>query len=102
MATHSSKLEAAVPKSSVLDGEVAELHAGLGALSAQHAMRVDEPKILANEYYDKLKPDCLNSGITHADRAAAPEQEIQSLEERVQQRNVEQAADVPVPQVPAH
>jgi len=36
---------------------------------------------LANEYFDKLKPDCVNSGITHADRAAAREQEIQSLKE---------------------
>merc|ERR1712136_478448 len=35
VATHSSKLEAAVSKSSVLDGEVAELQADLGALSAQ-------------------------------------------------------------------
>ena len=37
-------------------------------------MRVDEQKIFANEYFDKLKSDCMNSGITHADRAAAQEQ----------------------------
>ena len=35
VATHSSKLEAAVSKSSVLDGEVAELHVDLGAQAAQ-------------------------------------------------------------------
>ena len=51
VATHSSKLEAAVSKSSVLYGEVAELQADLGALSAlqpkMDAMRVDERKIFA-------------------------------------------------------
>ena len=46
--THSCKLEALVPKSSVLDDEGAELHADFGSLSAQmkmDAMRVDEQKI---------------------------------------------------------
>ena len=69
--THSSKLEAAVSKFNVLNGAVAELRSGLCALSAQQlktdAMRVDEQKILTNEYLDKQKPDCMNSGITHAD-----------------------------------
>ena len=50
VATHSSKLETAISTSSVTDGEVAKLHADLGALSAQlimDAMRVDERKIPA-------------------------------------------------------
>ena len=51
VATHSSKHEVGVSKSSVLDGEVAELRAVLGALSAQQlklvAMRVDERYIFA-------------------------------------------------------
>ena len=46
----------------------------------------------ASEYFDKLNSDCMNSGITHADRAAAREQEIQSSMERVPQT-------VEVPQV---
>ena len=51
---------------------------------------------LASEYLDKLKPDCMNSSITHADRVAAREQEIQLSKERVRQRTVEQTVDVPV------
>ena len=48
--THSSELDAAIPTCSVPDGDVAKLHADLGALSAQllmDAMRVDERKIPA-------------------------------------------------------
>ena len=49
MATYSSKLEAAVPTSSVPDGEVSELQADLGTLFAHEvvAMRADEQKIFA-------------------------------------------------------
>merc|ERR1719383_506240 len=67
VATHSSKLEAAVAKSSVLDGEVAELQADLGALSAQQlkmdAMRADERKIFATTKED------LEQGIAGVQKA---------------------------------
>ena len=52
VATHSSKFEVAVSKSTVLDGDVAELQAVLGALSAQQlkliAMRADERNIFGD------------------------------------------------------
>ena len=68
---HSSKLETAVSKFSVLNDPVTELGADLQL--KMDAMRVDEQEIFANEYFDKLEPDCMNSGSTHADRAAARE-----------------------------
>ena len=56
VATHSSKFEVVVSKSSVLDGDVAELQAVLGALSAQQlklvAMRADERNIFATTKED--------------------------------------------------
>ena len=56
VATHSSKLEAVVSKSSVLDGEVAELHVDLCVLLAHQletdAMRVDEREISATTKED--------------------------------------------------
>eukprot|EP00929_Paragymnodinium_shiwhaense_P036457 TRINITY_DN19537_c0_g1_i1.p1 TRINITY_DN19537_c0_g1~~TRINITY_DN19537_c0_g1_i1.p1 ORF type:complete len:689 (+),score=262.59 TRINITY_DN19537_c0_g1_i1:91-2157(+) len=35
----------------------------------------------ANNYYDKLKPSCLNTGMSFEDRAARRQEEIQSLQE---------------------
>jgi len=37
----------------------------------------------AIKYYEKLKPDCVDSGITYEERAAKREAEIQSLQEAV-------------------
>ena len=51
---------------------------------------------ICGEHCDELKPDCLNSSSTPADRAAAREQQVQSLKERVQQQSPEQIVDVPV------
>ena len=54
--THSSKVGAAVSKSSVMDGEVAELQADLGGLSAQQlkidVLRADEREIFATTKED--------------------------------------------------
>jgi len=65
--THSSKFEAAVSKSTVLDGEVAELQTDLGSLSAQQlkmdAMRADERKIFATTKED------LEQGIAGVQKA---------------------------------
>ena len=44
----------------------------------------------------ELKPDCVNPSSTHADRAAAREQQIQPLKERVQRQTPERIGDVPV------
>ena len=63
MATHSFKLEADVPKSSAMDGEVAELHADLGDLSQQpkmNAMRVDNRKIFEDELEGVVNPMMTN------------------------------------------
>jgi prefoldin subunit 5 len=38
----------------------------------------------ANDYYDKLKPSCVDSGITYEERVARREAEIQSLQEALQ------------------
>ena len=48
------------------------------------------------EHFDELKPGCANSNSAHADRAAAREQQVQPLKERVQRRTPEQIVDVPV------
>merc|ERR1719258_469157 len=38
----------------------------------------------ANGYYDKLKPTCVDSGVTYEDRVKGREEEIQSLQEALQ------------------
>merc|ERR1719171_3391824 len=37
--------------------------------------------LAANRYYDKLKPTCVDTGISYEDRVKAREEEIQSLKE---------------------
>jgi hypothetical protein len=37
--------------------------------------------LAAGRYYDKLKPQCVDTGLTHEKRAKAREEEIQSLQE---------------------
>jgi hypothetical protein len=45
-------------------------------------MKATQDQLLAaNRYYDKLKPTCVDSGISYADRVKAREEEIQSLKE---------------------
>ena len=64
VATHSCKLEATVSRSDGMDGDVSKLHADFCDRSQQpnmDTMRVDDWKTFANEYLDKLKPDCMNS-----------------------------------------
>jgi len=46
----------------------------------------------ANAYYEKLKPDCVDSGINYEDRVKAREAEMQSLEEAL---NILQGQDLP-------
>merc|ERR550537_40198 len=38
----------------------------------------------ALEYYDKLKPSCVNSGVSYEDRVQKRQEEIQSLQEALQ------------------
>jgi len=40
--------------------------------------------LAANRYYDKLKPTCVDSGVSYGDRVKAREEEIQSLKEALQ------------------
>ena len=49
-----------------------------------------------SEHSDERRPDCANSSSTHADGAAAREQQIQPLKERVQQHTPEEIVGVPV------
>ena len=63
-ATHVCKHEATVSKSNGIDAGGAR-----GSQLKIDLKRVDLRKTLANEYLDELKPDCMNSGITHAVRA---------------------------------
>jgi hypothetical protein len=45
-------------------------------------LKATQDQLLAAErYYDKLKPQCVDSGISYADRVKAREEEIQSLKE---------------------
>jgi len=48
-------------------------------------LKATQDQLLAsNRYYDKLKPTCVDSGISYGDRVKAREQEIQSLKEALQ------------------
>ena len=98
VATHSSKLEAAVSTSSVSDGEVPELQGDLCALFAHElktdATSADERKIFAMTKED-LEPDdnpiIENTQISHPLHA-----NTDVLDGEVQQHTVEQVVDVPV------
>merc|ERR1719163_2204623 len=46
----------------------------------------------ALDYYEKLKPSCVDSGISYEDRVARREEEIQSLKEALQILNGEDIA----------
>ena len=35
----------------------------------------------AMDYYDKLKPSCIETGVSHEERAARRQEEIESLQE---------------------
>jgi len=38
----------------------------------------------ANDYYDKLKPSCVDAGVSHEERVARREEEIESLKEALE------------------
>merc|ERR1719163_118256 len=46
----------------------------------------------ALKYYEKLKPDCVDQGLSYEDRVAAREQEIQSLREALKMLSGEDLA----------
>ena len=76
-----------------LECETSEVSERSAALSRQRLIRTT-PR--GSEHTDELKPDCTNSSSAHADRAAAREQQIQPLKERVQQQTLKQIMNVPV------
>jgi len=45
----------------------------------------------ALSYFDKLKPSCIDSGVSHEDRVARREEEVQSLQEALRILNGEDA-----------
>eukprot|EP00929_Paragymnodinium_shiwhaense_P007116 TRINITY_DN111068_c0_g1_i1.p1 TRINITY_DN111068_c0_g1~~TRINITY_DN111068_c0_g1_i1.p1 ORF type:complete len:731 (+),score=282.49 TRINITY_DN111068_c0_g1_i1:99-2291(+) len=63
------------------DNEKAE--ANLTSLKRDLADTQDQA-LAAGRYYDKLKPTCVDHGLSYADRAKAREEEIQSLQEALQ------------------
>merc|ERR1712176_630029 len=50
--------------------------------TAEEELKTNQERLdKANAYYDKLKPTCVDSGITYEERVKQREAEIQSLEE---------------------
>jgi len=48
-------------------------------------MKSNQDQLLsADRYYEKLKPTCVDTGLSHADRAKARQEEIDSLQEALQ------------------
>ena len=85
---HQSQLTLASIQKELETNEVSERSAAL----SRHKLIRTTPR--GSEHTDELKPDCTNSSSAHADRAAAREQQIQSLKERVQQQSLEQIVNV--------
>jgi len=53
--------------------------------SAQSELKATQEQLdKAIAYYEKLKPSCVDSGITYEDRVKKREEEIQSLQEALQ------------------
>merc|ERR1719161_53570 len=46
-------------------------------------------------YYEKLKPDCIDTGVTYDDRVARRKEEIESLQEALKILNGRQFSDTP-------
>ena len=46
----------------------------------------------AMDYYDKLKPSCIETGVSHEERAARRQEEIESLQEALKILNGEDLA----------
>jgi len=46
----------------------------------------------AQEYFDKLKPDCINTGVSYEDRVAKRKEEVESLQEALRILNGEDSA----------
>jgi len=61
--------------------------------SAEEELKMNEDQLkAANDYYDKLKPSCVDSGINYEERVKLREEEIQSLQEALK---ILQGQDLP-------
>lgn len=67
-------------ESELKSGTITEKEEALHTAEAE-LKTVQEQLEKANTYYEKLKPDCVDSGATYEDRAKQREAEIQSLQE---------------------
>ena len=70
------------------DSRSLDIQRGHGHLSSpglfNHSSRDRVRPILpqaANRYYEKLKPSCIETGVSHEERAAKRQEEIESLQE---------------------
>jgi len=61
--------------------------------SAEEELKMNQEQLdAANKYYDKLKPDCVDSGINYEERVKLREEEMQSLSEALK---ILQGQDLP-------
>merc|ERR1719378_880462 len=67
-------------------------HKGFDQVRTERALKQAQKDLKATQeeldaaldYYDKLKPQCVDSGLSYADRVAKREAEIKSLQEALQ------------------
>merc|ERR1719215_1752100 len=80
MAESEKSVAVKTKETDMLTTDRAEAGANLATDKKDLAATQDE-LLAANRYYDKLKPVCVDSGMSYEQRAKAREEEIQSLQE---------------------
>merc|ERR1719229_655184 len=83
--TDESKQDVAVkePQSSHKASSKRDVDAAIASLKQELELTQGELDA-ALEYYDKLKPDCVDHGLSYEDRVRMREEEVQSLKEALQ------------------
>ncbi|KAL9139208.1 hypothetical protein ACP0BX_003771 [Amphidinium carterae] len=77
-----TKQDIAVKDTEMRHKDINKNRADTAAQSTKEELELTQAELTAAmEYYDKLKPECVDTGLSYADRKLAREQEIQSLKE---------------------